>query len=199
MIGIIDYGSGNFTSVFNAVFSLSTDIKIISKPEDFDKTTHIILPGVGAFGSSMKKVEELNLKDELENQVLVNKKPYLGICVGMQMIGEEGLEFGRTKGFNWVDCKVEQLCNEMLPHIGWNELDINEEIDILKGIKNKSTFYFVHSYAIKKINDSSKVVHTDYDEKFVSVIQKDNVFGVQFHPEKSQDFGLKLLQNFITL
>jgi len=199
MIGIIDYGSGNFGSVYNAVSTISSSIKTITKPEDFSEVSHIILPGVGSFLGAMKKIQDLNLINELEKNVLELKKPYLGICVGMQILANEGLEFGSHKGLGWVEAKVEELNNERLPHVGWNEIEIAKKISILEGIEDKATFYFVNSFAIKKVNDESVAAYTDYEEPFISVIQKENIFGVQFHPEKSQDYGLQLLQNFINL
>lgn len=201
MIGVIDYGSGNFTSVYNALLTLSPNIKTLNKPADFEGTTHIILPGVGAFASAMMKLSELDLVDALEQQVLKLKKPYLGICVGMQILGINGFEFGRHKGLGWINSDVELLTNSVLPHIGWNEVEDCHNIDIFNGIKDKSTFYFVHSYAMLESpkDSATKVVLTEYGGKFICAVQKENIYGVQFHPEKSQDYGLKLLKNFINL
>jgi glutamine amidotransferase len=197
MIGIIDYGSGNFASVVNSLKSFTNNIKEIKNNNDFENCTHIILPGVGAFGSAMEKIKNMNIIENLNYLVTEKKIPFLGICVGMQILAETGFEYGEHKGLGWIKGEVKLLKNKQLPHIGWNEVHKTEDIDIFNNISNGSTFYFVHSY-IFDINDKeTKTTITDYDCEFASAVQKYNIFGVQFHPEKSQTFGIKLLKNFV--
>ena len=201
MIGVIDYGSGNFSSVYTALGTLTTELKIISHADDFTDTSHIILPGVGAFASALNKLRELNLIEELEHQIIELKKPYLGICVGMQILGGTGYEFGEHNGLGWIDADVRLLENEVLPHMGWNEVEAEGTFELFSDIQDKATFYFVHSYAMsdENIGTDTKMAFTEYEGKrFVCAVQKNNIHGVQFHPEKSQEYGLKLLSNFIS-
>lgn len=201
MIGVIDYGAGNFTSVYNALKTITEDLATVTSPAGLDAASHIVLPGVGAFGSAMKRLSALGLVDSLEYHVRGQKKPFLGICVGMQILATTGHEFGCHNGLGWIDGEVRQLAHSRLPHMGWNEVILDDPPTIFGEIENGSTYYFVHSFALELAQGTSgiRTALTDYDQKFVSAVQRDNIFGVQFHPEKSQDTGLKLLKNFIEL
>lgn len=206
MIGIINYGSGNFTSVFNAVNGLTEQVIAVGKNEDFSKCSHIILPGVGAFKRAMDQLSKLNLIDSLNEYVINQKRPFLGICVGMQILCEYGFEFEKCKGLGWVDVEVNRFDEERtgslhLPHMGWNDVIDYEEEPLFRGInEDDPSFYFVHSFHIGvKESIDIKYTMTEYGYLFPAAIRKDNIFGVQFHPEKSQANGMKLLENFISL
>tara|TARA_B100001173_G_C15908959_1_gene513246 strand:- start:251 stop:862 length:612 start_codon:yes stop_codon:yes gene_type:complete len=196
---ILDYGSGNVASVYNLINRLDYDIKVSNKPEDIKKSSHLILPGVGAFGASVERIKS-NISIELLNdEVKVNKKPFLGICVGMQVLAEKGLEFGVHKGLGWIEGTVEKLSEKVLPHVGWNNIEIKKNSPIFKNIKNASDFYFVNSYAFRVKDNNCIIAETTYENKFCSAIQKENIFGVQFHPEKSQKMGQIIIDNFLKI
>lgn len=203
MTGIIDYGSGNFTSVFNAVSLVTNHIQIVTSQKDFAKCDRIILPGVGAFKHAIEKLESLNIVDELKHEVLEMKKPFLGICVGMQILAERGFEFEEVKGIGLVRgdvCKYNFSDNQelLLPHIGWNSVSGFEANPLFKEIDEKDAdFYFVNSYHLVSEDKAARFTYTNYGYDFISAFQKENIFGVQFHPEKSQHNGLKILKNFI--
>jgi glutamine amidotransferase len=201
MIGVIDYGAGNFTSVYNALSVLSDELKPIDSPDAFEGATHVVLPGVGAYGAAMSLISDLGLVGPLEEHVLRRKVPFLGICVGMQVLSSVGHEYGEHEGLGWIPSVVRPLENDLLPHMGWNEVTATNSIPIFRGIEDQSTFYFVHSNAmhLDEGDSETSLATCDYDEEFTCAVQRDNVFGVQFHPEKSQDVGLKLLKNFIGL
>ncbi|MDP2669390.1 MAG: imidazole glycerol phosphate synthase subunit HisH [bacterium] len=200
-ICILDYGSGNVRSVFNILIALGVSPVVSNKTEDIKDSSHIILPGVGAFGASMEKIKKAIPLNALENEVLKNQKPFLGICVGMQVLADRGFEFGEHTGLGWISGTVEKLDAGAypLPHIGWNGINIINDTPLLKGFNSNQDFYFVHSYVFKEKNHANVIAKTEYGENFNSVISKDNIFGVQFHPEKSQKAGKILLQNFIDL
>lgn len=205
MIGIVDYGSGNFSSVFNSIKLIHSDIKTISNPSDLEVCSKIILPGVGAFKTAMERLAELNLLSALNDAVLVRKKPFLGICVGMQILAKEGNEFENTLGLGWINGSVNRFeltqKDLVLPHIGWNEVMKFEGQDLFDGLDpDEPSFYFVHSYHLELDEmeiKNVKVTYSNYEKPFIAAIQKDNIFGVQFHPEKSQRNGIKLLGNFL--
>ncbi|EKD29066.1 MAG: imidazole glycerol phosphate synthase subunit HisH [uncultured bacterium] len=202
-IGIFDYGSGNFTSVWNAVCSITSDVISIKNPDDINKCTHLILPGVGTFGNVMERLKRLNFITAIENAVIIEKKQYLGICVGMQILADYGTEFGHHKGFGFIKGAVDKINmdgkNCALPHMGWNNLEDFENTPLLKDIDPDATFYFVHSYCFIPQDLLLPFVKTDCGTIFCSAISVNNIHGVQFHPEKSQLYGLQLLQNFIRL
>lgn len=200
-ICILDYGSGNVRSVYNMMSLLSQDVVISNKPSDLQAASHLILPGVGAFGSSMEKIKEKIPLDLLEELVVTKKKPFLGICVGMQVLANKGYEFGEHEGLGWIPGETKHLeVNDLpLPHVGWNTVSVKKETPLLPETKEDIHFYFVHSYAFSPTDKKTITGITEYGESFCSMVQKDNIMGVQFHPEKSQQAGQILLKNFISL
>jgi glutamine amidotransferase len=204
MIGIIDYGSGNFTSVYNAVQLITSDCVAITDKSDFAKCSHVILPGVGSFANAMKKISDMGIVETLRESVLVKKIPFLGICVGMQILADKGYEFGEHEGLGYIKGVVKKIAIDQdiypLPHMGWNEVLHIEHSPLFKGIDKDATFYFVHSYCLELESQSKlKTVNTFYGTEFPAAISIENIHAVQFHPEKSQVYGLQLLRNFVTL
>jgi glutamine amidotransferase len=209
-IVIIDYGSGNLQSVFNAISTIKTpnqEVKISNNPEDLKSATHIILPGVGAFGDCISNLKAINgMVEELQIQVLKNKKPFLGICVGMQLLADFGFEHGKYEGLGFVAGDVIEIDDQngslKVPHIGWNDLQIKPTLSsphpILSGIKNGEHFYFVHSFHFQTHNQNDVIATVNYGGEINAILAKDNIVATQFHPEKSSDAGLKMLKNFIT-
>ena len=198
---ILDYGSGNVGSVNNLLHFIGIETLISNKPDDIKGSTHLILPGVGSFGSAMEKMSE-NLPIKLiEEEVIHNKKPFLGICVGMQVLANFGFEFGQHEGLGWIDGTVDLIKagNNPLPHIGWNNVDATRESKLMNGLNEINDFYFVNSFCFNAKNKGDIIAETTYHQKFTSVIGKENIFGVQFHPEKSHDIGEKVLLNFINI
>ena len=194
---VLDYGSGNVASVYNLIKFLNFDCVISNEGNVIKNSTHLILPGVGAFGSSMEKIKKKIPIKVLENEVLKKNKPFLGICVGMQVLTESSEEFGQHVGLGWIRGKVQKLKSKILPHIGWNEIIIKKDSKIFTGLKEHSDFYFVNSFYCN-LNDKNLVIaETKYDEVFCSVFQKENIIGVQFHPEKSQKTGRIFITNFL--
>src|SRR3989338_173559 len=198
---IIDYKLGNVTSVLNALKVLGVKAEITNDVMKIRKAKKIILPGVGAFAEGMKNLKEVGLIKVLYEEVLVKKKPFLGICLGMQIICTKGYEGGEFKGLGWIDAEVVRFEGENLriPHIGWNDVKCNLACPILSNGKDVQTFYFVHSYFVKPKDSSIIVGSCDYGIPFAAVIQKENIFATQFHPEKSQHEGLEILRKFATL
>jgi len=197
---ILDIGSGNILSLKNIISKKNSKLKISCNESDIDDSTHIILPGVGSYSDVMKKINQnLNI-NFLKKKILIDKVLFLGICVGMQVLSNSGNENGEHKGLSLISGKVEKIdTDKILPHVGWNSLNIKLQHKILEGIKNNTDFYFTHSYYYKLIDFSNEVANTDYGTKFPSVINKDRIYGVQFHPEKSQIAGEKLIENFLNL
>ncbi len=197
---ILDYGSGNVASVYNLIKFLKFKCIISNQVSEIKNSSHIILPGVGAFGESIKKIRNRLPLEILEKEILLKKRPFLGICVGMQVLAEKGEEFGSHKGLGWIKGKVIKLKAKTLPHIGWNNLLIKKkESSIIQGINNTDDFYFVNSFHFDVKENKSIISKTSYTQSFCSIVQKNNIIGVQFHPEKSQDSGKKLLINFLNL
>jgi len=197
MISIIDYGMGNSASVKKAFDFLNIKCNITSSFDEIRKSDKLLIPGVGAYANAVDALHELRLFNELQELVLVKKKPILGICLGMQLLANSSQESVDKKGFRFIDTECKKFdCNLKVPHVGWNDIQIVKKDSILfKNIPNHSDFYFVHSYHFdENIDEKNSVV--DYGYKFTSSIEKDNIFGVQFHPEKSQKYGLEILKNF---
>lgn len=203
---IIDYGSGNLQSVFNAlelVKNSSHLIQISSNPADLISATCIILPGVGAFGDCISSLKAIDgMVEELQTQVLKNKKPFLGICVGMQLLADFGFEYGKHSGLGFVAGDVVEVNNQnntlKVPHIGWNNISIKKPHPVLNGIKDGEHFYFVHSFYFIPKNQNEIIATVNYGSELAAIISKENIIATQFHPEKSSDAGLQLLKNFIS-
>ena len=206
-ITIVDYSSGNISSVINSFkevsknkckINVSSDLKIISSSDK------IVLPGQGSFKSCIEALNKIEGLNETLNQFIFDKKKLLlGICVGMQMFADVGYEETETKGLGWISGKVSKIDNQngkfKLPHIGWNEITITKDSKILKNIDDKSNMYFVHSYEF--VPEEKNVISstTDYSTNIVCSVEKENIFGTQFHPEKSDKLGLKFIENFISI
>ena len=197
---VLDYGSGNVKSVFNILCYLGYDTIISNSKSKINESSHIILPGVGSFKASMEKIIKEIPLDVLEKEVINYEKPFLGICVGMQVLMQKGFEDGESIGLSWLEGNVKKLRvkKQPLPHVGWNDIQIKIKSSLFEGINDLSTFYFVHSFAVNTKN-SNILTTTVYEDSFCSSIINNNIFGVQFHPEKSQKTGQKLLKNFCSL
>ena len=200
MIAIIDYGLGNLRSVSGALERLGVDHVITNQPEQLTSAEKLILPGVGAFGDGMKNLHSRGLVDVLSRLVLEDRKPILGICLGFQLMAKESTEFGKHVGLGWVDAGVEKLETHgglRLPHVGWNDLFQVKTCSLFKGIPKDALFYYVHSYYVRCRDESVVTGECEYGVRFSAALQQGNIFGTQFHPEKSQQWGLKLLSNFL--
>ena len=200
---IVDYRMGNLHSVKKKLDRLKTTASITSNPRDIVKADKIILVGVGHFAQAMKNIKELDLLDALSEVAIIKKKPVLGICLGMQLMAKDSEE-GKTEGLGWLDANVRKMQVDdtlkfKIPHTGWNKITQSKKSHLMKGIPESSEFYFVHSYYFKSNETSNILNETEYCFKFTSAIEKDNIFGVQYHPEKSHDIGEVLLKNFISL
>ena len=209
-IAIIDYESGNLKSVSKAVELASnnilnkSDVKIINSANELKNFDKIVLPGQGSFKQCYQSLLSIEgMIGELNSAVLEKQKPILGICVGMQLFSSFGEEDGGSKGFDWIKGKVNKINltdkNLKLPHMGWNNISINQKSKLFSGIENESHFYFVHSFAFDVENKQFISATTNYSTEIVSAVEKDNIFGTQFHPEKSQANGIKILENFVKL
>lgn len=202
MIAIIDYGMGNVRSVYNGLDYLGEDAVITDDPKVIDAATGLILPGVGAFGDAMKNLQERELVGVLEEQVFRKGKPFLGICLGLQLLAKKGYEHGEHDGLGWLDAEVKKFQFEgtglKIPHMGWNDISPQTDHPLFANLKTEEfTFYFVHSFHIV-CNHSHNIAATcQYGYSFAAAVVKDNIFATQFHPEKSQDNGIQILQNFI--
>jgi glutamine amidotransferase len=181
--------------------TMTTSVAVSNRAADIRSATHIVLPGVGAFGAAMEKIKSAIPLDVLQYEIMNARKPFLGICVGMQVLADRGLEFGEHKGLGWIPGVVEKLetGDLPLPHVGWNSLSMVKPIPFLDRFASDPDFYFVHSYAFKEKNPEHVLARTDYGGEFSSVIGRDSILGVQFHPEKSQVHGRILLENFLAL
>jgi glutamine amidotransferase len=201
MIGIVNYGSGNVQAIANIYNRVNIPFKIISNYEQMKKVDKLILPGVGAFDATMKVLNNSGLREALDEQVLVSGKPVLGICVGMQILSK-GSDEGEIGGLGWIDGMVKKFDltkiheKPYLPHMGWNSISPLVNHDLFKGVDNELGFYFVHSYYFETENSVNALCNTYYGGYFSSAVYKNQIFGVQFHPEKSHSNGIKLLSNF---
>ena len=206
-VTIVDYNSGNISSVINSfkeVAKEKVNIEVTSDPNKIKSSDKVVLPGQGSFKSCVKALNNIDgLSDSLNEFTMTNKKPLLGICVGLQMFADIGYEETETKGLGWISGKVSKIDNQngkyKLPHIGWNQINIVRDSKIFRDIENNSHMYFVHSYEF--VPNDKKVISatTDYSSNIVCSIEKENIFGTQFHPEKSDMIGLKMIDNFMNL
>ncbi|MBI4650459.1 imidazole glycerol phosphate synthase subunit HisH [Candidatus Desantisbacteria bacterium] len=196
MIAIIDYGVGNLRSVQKAFEINGYETLITNDIEIINKSSGVILPGVGAFGQAMNELVKTGL-DRAVHENIKSGKPFLGICLGMQLLFSLSEEFGMTKGLDIISGKVKKFTGKLkIPHMGWNKIEFNQDCPILKDVPPGSYMYFVHSYYVVPDNPSYIGATTEYGVKFTSLIWHDNVFACQFHPEKSQDIGLNIIKNF---
>ena len=206
-VTIVDYNSGNISSVINSFKEVAEDkvnIQVTSDLKKIKSSDKVVLPGQGSFKSCVDALHNISgLVDTLNEFATENKKPLLGICVGLQMFADVGFEEIETKGLGWISGKVSKINNQngnfKLPHIGWNQLNIIKDSQIFKGVENNSHMYFVHSYEFIPQEKSVVSATTDYSSNIVCSVEKENIFGTQFHPEKSDNAGLKIINNFIKL
>jgi imidazole glycerol-phosphate synthase subunit HisH len=198
---ILDYGSGNVMSVRNLFATMVENVKVSNDPAQITSASHLVLPGVGAFGASMERINNTLPLDLLTDQVFGEKKPFLGICVGMQVLATNGEEFGSHEGLNWIPGVVRKLktTDQPLPHIGWNNIIVRCESELLTGFAGEPDFYFVHSFIFEPKHSEDVAATCDYGEEFAAVLQHENIYGVQFHPEKSQKAGMQLIRNFLSM
>jgi glutamine amidotransferase len=197
-ICILDYEVGNISSLKNFFIKIGLDFKYSKKEKDILDASHLVLPGVGSFNVAINKLSKHICIDFLNDQVLKKKKPILGICVGMQIMGTVGHENITTKGLNWIEGSVRLIDSKKLPlpHVGWNNLSFCKNDSMFSGVKSKD-FYFLNSYYFDAKNKSNIIAYSTYGIKFPSIIQKNNIFGFQFHPEKSSYSGIEIVKDFI--
>lgn len=200
---IVDFGMGNLNSIRRKLSRLNSDPVVSSDPKAIAGADKLILPGVGHFGHAMGNLKELNLLDALSEAVLTRRAPILGICLGMQLMASRSEE-GGVPGLGWVEGDVVRfrpadVLAFKVPHVGWNQISLAKESVLMKDIPEFSEFYFVHAYHLMPVDAADILNETDYERRFVSAVEKKNVFGVQYHPEKSHDVGEKLLKNFVDL
>ena len=203
MITIIDYGMGNLHSVVRKFERLNVKVTVSRDPEEIAGFDKLVLVGVGHFKKAMDNLRNLNLIEPLNKAVIIQKKPILGICLGMHLMGNKSEE-GNAKGLGWVDADVKKIevdntLKFKVPHMGWNQINITKESLLMRGVRDNDEFYFAHSYFMKVKNESLILNETKYESEFTSAIEQDNIFGVQYHPEKSHKTGETLLSNFIKL
>lgn len=197
MIAIVDYGMGNLRSVEKGFLKVGVDARIVSDPASIDNAHGVVLPGVGAFMDCIKNLTDMRLTESII-KAIKQGKPYLGICLGLQVLFTESEEFGICKGLDVLKGKVVRFPKGELkvPHMGWNTLEIKRRPPIFDGIKDREYFYFVHSFYVVPDDEEIIAATTDYGVNFTSMVWKDNIFAMQFHPEKSQGVGLRILRGF---
>ncbi len=201
LVAIIDYGMCNLDSVARAVEECGGAALVTDQPRDLARANRIILPGVGAFPDAMRNLHARGFPAAMEEQVLGKQIPFLGICLGMQLLAERGFEVRETPGLGWIDGEVRRLEptdeDRRIPHVGWNQVVPARPSPLFEGIAPDRDFYFVHSYAVRPAEEADVLGRTPYAGRFVSAVERGSVFGVQFHPEKSQRVGFQLLRNFM--
>lgn len=204
MIAIIDYGVGNISAFVNIFKQLNIPAKIAKNEADLQDADKLILPGVGHFDYAMQRFNDSGMKERVNHLVTVEKKPVLGICVGMQMMAERSDE-GDLKGLGWINSEVIKFDESMrsaklpLPHMGWNDVSPTTDNPLFNNLNNEARFYFLHSYYFKCNEIENSTADADYGSKFTCAVNRENVYGVQFHPEKSHHYGITLLKNFAEL
>ena len=208
LICIVDYGLGNIHSAEHSIKKVAADsniqseIRITSNPSDIKQASHLVLPGQGAFESCINGLRNINgMIDELSEAAINKQKPFLGICVGMQLLASKSYENGEHQGLNWIKGEIKKMPNEniKLPHMGWNEIVLKNTKNQLVKVSDKNDFYFVHSYYFDCKHKKNIIALSNYGIDFASIISKENIYGVQFHPEKSSAQGLKIIKNFINI
>jgi glutamine amidotransferase len=201
MIAIVDYGMGNVRSIFNALRYAGCEAVVTADHGKIRQADRVILPGVGAFGDAMSAIRERDLEDLLEAEVSRGGKPMLGICLGMQLLARSSTEHGAHTGLGWLDARVERLNvppGFKVPHIGWNTLKFSPEEPLFRGLRpGELNFYFVHSFHMRCHDREDVIATCDYGEELTAAVRHGNVVATQFHPEKSQDNGIRVLQNFL--
>lgn len=204
MIGIVNYGVGNVQAIANIYKRLNIPARLVDSPAQITDSTKLVLPGVGSFDWAMDRLNRSGLRSELDRRVLEDRIPVLGICVGMQMMAAHSAE-GVLPGLNWIDGEVRRFdessftATTHLPHMGWNEVSPRRRNDLFEGIESGSRFYFLHSYYFVPRNDEDILSTTDYNGSYASTVNRLQIFGAQFHPEKSHQSGVRLLRNFAEL
>jgi glutamine amidotransferase len=202
LIGIANYGLGNIKSVYNAFAAIEANVKIICSAQELSACSHIVLPGVGAFGDGMIKLAKNGWIEVLNNEIKERRKWFFGICLGMQLIAKKSYELGEHQGLGWINATVERLPaapSLRIPHIGWNDVKVAGSSRLLKGIPDCSDFYFVHSYYVNVADKNIVTGWCNYAIDFAAVLETENIMATQFHPEKSQKPGLSILKNFSEL
>lgn len=203
MITIVDYGMGNVGSIANMFKKIGVPSIITDEPAEIERAEKLVLPGVGAFDEAMDEIHERGMQRALEIAAHDDRAPFLGICLGMQLL-TEGSEEGNSEGLGWIPGKAKRFSqddnpNLKVPHMGWNTVEIQNEYEITKKLPENPKFYFVHSYYVDVADDKYSMMKTNYSRSFDSGVRKDNIYGVQFHPEKSHKYGLALLKNFVEI
>jgi imidazole glycerol-phosphate synthase subunit HisH len=203
MIVIVDYGMGNLGSVLNMFKKIGSEAKILSDPKEILKAEKLLLPGVGSFDAAMNRIAKSGLIEVLNRLVLEKKVPILGICLGMQLL-MEGSEEGKMAGFGWIKGKAYRFNGGTIPplkvpHMGWNDITISKKNSLTKGFNGEVRFYFVHSYYVKVEDTANSMMKCCYGLEFDAAVHKNNIYGAQFHPEKSHKFGMQFLSNFAAI
>jgi glutamine amidotransferase len=203
MIVIVDYGMGNLGSVQNMFKKVGADVRISSDLEEISRAPKILLPGVGSFDTAMQRIVDAGMLEVLNKKALIEKVPVLGICLGMQLLTKSSEE-GVLPGLGWINAAAYNFKNRIdeqlrIPHMGWNDAIITNDTELTLGCSGELRYYFVHSYFVKVENESNSLMRTTYGVEFDSAIYSDNIFGAQYHPEKSHKFGMKIFENFAKL
>lgn len=202
MVGIVDYGMGNLLSVYNAIDWIGADVEIIRNPDELEDVERIILPGVGAFRDCIANLNETGFAAALQTEVILKKKPIFGICLGMQVMAAFGHEGASRAGLGWFQADIVRIKPDdpqlKVPQVGWNQLTYDPKHPIFQELPEIPEFYFVHSFHMECQDKSDVVATTQHGMQVTAAVCRDNIFATQFHPEKSQDYGLKILENFLS-
>lgn len=203
MIAVVDYGMGNLGSIAKALEHVGADVRVTGDAKVIAKAERIVLPGVGAFGDAMRNLNDAGLSDVLRTEVMEKGKPFWGICLGMQLIAKKSSEFGEHTGLGWIDASVKRFDLKnypelKIPHVGWNSVRFVRDHPMIEGVKNPADFYFVHSYHLVTEDETLTLGMCNHGVDFPAVVEHKNIFATQYHPEKSQKDGLRMLKNFLT-